>query len=112
MRNDSVLLTGMNSSTISKVERNREKERLKKEATLKVKNAIHPSIEPILEELKKEKDRTTLEILELVDGKATEDVQMQIKALKLYRESMDALKSRLSTIMRAKPELKDESKDD
>lgn len=104
MRNDSVLLTGMNSSTISKVERNKEKERLRKEAQLKTKAVIHPAVEPVLNELKKEKDRTTMEMLDLVDGKQQEDVQVQIMALKLYRESMDALKSRLTTIMRTKPE--------
>lgn len=104
MRNDTVLLTGMNSGTISKVERNREKERLKKEAKLRTKATIHPAIEPVIEELKKEKNRTTMELLDLVDGKQEADIQVQIMALKLYRESMDALRSRLNTIMRTKPE--------
>lgn len=110
MHSDSVLLTGMTSNSISKVERNKQKERLKKEATLKTKAVIHPAIEPVIEELNKERDRTTMEMLDLVDGKQESDIQVQILALKLYRESMSDLKSRLSNIMRAKPVLKDDSK--
>lgn len=108
-RSDSVLLTGMTSNTISKVERNREKETHKREEKLKAKALIHPSIEPVLQELEKEKNRATLEIIELVEGTPSEQT---IESLKLYRQSMDKLKSRLTNIMRTKPELKDEPKDD
>lgn len=100
MRNDSIFLTGMNSGTISKVERNKEKEQLKKEAKLRTKAVITPAVEPVLEEIQKEKDRTTLELFTLVDGEPKADMEAQIMALKMYRASMDTLRSRITNIMR------------
>lgn len=103
-RSDSVLLTGMNSGSINKVERSREKERQRQEEKLKVKATIHKSVIPVLEELKKEKDRTTLELLEVIDGNTDEaNVKAVTVSLKLYRTSMDKLASRLGNIMRARP---------
>ncbi len=98
-RSDSVLLTGMNSSSISKVERAKEKERLKKDAKLKVKKQIAPSIEPVIAEIEKEQQATILAQLDLIDG-SDEDFKAMALALKLYKESLSRLKSRLSTIMR------------
>lgn len=100
MRSDSVLLTGMNSATVNKVEKNKEKERLRKEAKLKTKQKIHPSIEPVLEELDKEIKSTILSQLELVDGKVDDDFKSNALALKLYKESCIKLRNRLSNIMR------------
>lgn len=101
--NDSVLLTGMTSSSVSKVDRMKEKDLYKREAKLRKKAKISPTIEPVLEELDKERDATILAQLDLVDA-STENFESQALALKLYKESMSKLKSRLTNIMRTKPE--------
>lgn len=102
-RSDSILLTGMNSSTVSKVDRMKEKEQFKREAKLRKKASISPTIEPVLEELDKERDATILSQLDLIDG-GQENFEAHAIALKLYKESLSRLKSRLSNIMRTKPE--------
>lgn len=100
MRSDSILLTGMNSNSVGKLERSQEKERLKKEAKLKTKAKVAPAIEPIIEELNKEMSATILAQLELVDS-STDDFKSTALALKMYKKSCENLKSRLSKIMRA-----------
>ena len=100
-RNDSILLTGMNSSTVTKSSRMKDKEEFKRAAKLQKKSKISPSIEPVLEELDKERDSTILAQLDLVDA-STENFEAQALALKLYKESMAKLKNRLSNIMRTK----------
>ena len=102
-RSDSVLLTGMNSSTVSKVDRMKEKEEFKRQAKLQKKAKIAPTIEPVIEEIDRERDATILAQLDLVDGGA-DNFEAHAIALKLYKESLSRLKSRLSTIMRTKPE--------
>lgn len=99
MRSDSVLLTGMNSGTVNKVERSKEKEKLRQEAKLRTKAKIHPSIEPVLEEIDKEIKATILAQLDLIDT-STGDFTSNALALKLYKESCQKLKNRLSNIMR------------
>jgi formate dehydrogenase maturation protein FdhE len=89
----------MNSSSVSKVERAKEKERLKKDNKLKVKAKIAPSIEPVIAEIEREQKATILAQLDLIDG-SEENFKAMAMALKLYKESLSKLKSRLTTIMR------------
>lgn len=104
MRNDSILLTGMNSNSVSKLERSQEKERLKKESKLKTKARVAPTIEPVLEELEKEKQNAKLRLINLIDTTTTDSQLQGIKvALTEYSTSMDNLKNKLSKIMRAEP---------
>ena len=108
MRNDSILLTGMNSGTVSKVDRERRL-RLEKEKKEKLakKNAILPTIEPVLAEIEKEKKRTILEIMEKVDANTSEaDLKANILALNLYKQSMNHLGTRLKNIMRVDKQVK------
>lgn len=102
MRSDSILLTGMNSNSVGKLERTQEKERLKKEKKLHVKAKVAPSIEPVMAELDKEISSTILAQLDLIDS-STDDFKANALALKLYKESCQNLKNKLSKIMRAEP---------
>lgn len=99
MHSDSFLLTGMNSSSVSKVERMRAKEKERKEVKHTTKTKIAPTIQPVLEELDKEIQTTIMSQMDLVDG-TTEDFKSMALALKLYKQSCKQLKSRLSNIMR------------
>lgn len=101
MRNDSILLTGMNSNSVSKLERSQEKERLKKEKKLQVKAKVAPTIEPVIAELEKEIRNTVLAQLDLVDAASDDDFKASALALKMYKTSCQNLKSKLSMIMRA-----------
>lgn len=103
MRSDSILLTGMNSNSVSKLERSKEKERLKKEKKLHVKAKVAPAIEPVLAEIDKEINITVLAQLDLVDTTSGEEFKATALALKLYKESCRNLKSKLSKIMRTEP---------
>ena len=106
-RNDSILLTGMNSGTVSKVDRERQK-RLKKEKqeSLSKRSVVAPAIEPILFELEKEKKRTILELLESVDVDTHgDDIKASLVALNKYKASMDRLGNKFKAIMRV--EVKD-----
>lgn len=99
-RNDSALLTGMNSGTVSKVEREqRAKRKKEKEKKLKKKSIVAPTIEPVLEEINKEEQATIIAQMDLVDGD-TEDFKSMALALKLYKESCKNLRNRLTKIMR------------
>lgn len=99
MRSDSVLLTGMNSNSVSKVERMKEKERLRKEDKARTKSKIAPTIEPVLAELDKEIQSTIMSQMDLIDVN-TDDFKTIALSLKLYKESCQRLKNRLSNIMR------------
>lgn len=103
MHSDSVLLTGMNSHSVGKLERSLEKERLKKEKKLHVKAKVAPAIEPIIEELNKEINTTILAQLDLVDSTTEAGFKATALALKMYKESCQNLKNKLSKIMRAEP---------
>lgn len=102
MRNDSVLLTGMNSGTVSKVDRERmARQKKEKQERLSKKHVIQPAIEPVLAEIDKEKKRTILAIMESVNGETTDsDLKANILALNLYKQSLDKLSIRLKNIMR------------
>lgn len=103
MRSDSILVTGISGHSIDKDEKVKEAKRLRTEQKERVRAVISPTIEPVLEELQKEKEKTILGLIEAVDaGVSQEDVKSTILALNLYKESMDNLKSRLSNIMRVK----------
>lgn len=99
MRSDSFLLTGMNSNSVSKVERMKAKEKERKEVKHTTKTKIAPTIQPVLEELDKEIQSTIMSQMDLIDSN-TGDFTSQALALKLYKESCKKLKSRLSNIMR------------
>lgn len=98
-RNDSILLTGMTSSSVSKLERSRLKEKERKEDKVSTKHKIAPTIQPVLDELDKEIQTTIMAQMDLIDGD-TEDFKSMALALKLYKQSCKQLKSRLSNIMR------------
>jgi len=102
MRNDSVLLTGMNSGTVSKVDRERMlREKKAKQERLSKKHVIQPAIEPVIAEIDKEKKRTILEMMEAVNADTNEaDLKSNIVALNLYKKSLDKLSTRLKNIMR------------
>lgn len=102
MRNDSILLTGMNSGTVSKVDRERmARQKKEKQERLSKKQVIQPAIEPVLLEIDKEKKRTILELMESIDTASTEqDLKSTIVALNLYKKSLDKLSIRLKNIMR------------
>lgn len=98
-RSDSVLLTGMNSSSVSKLDRVKAKEESRKKEKVEKKTRIAPAIEPVIDELNKQIQSTILAQMDLVDG-SPEDFKANALALKLYKESCERLKSRLSNIMR------------
>ena len=100
-RNDSILNTGASSASIGKAERARELREGRAKLKTDKRTRIAPSIEPVIEELIKERDRTILELLALVTpATPTEDAKELLVSLNLYKASMERLKSRLSNIMR------------
>lgn len=102
-RSDSILLTGMTSSTVSKVDRERmARQKREKQEKLSKKNVLLPAVEPVLLEIDKEKQRTTLELIELVDNytENQENHKELMRSLNMYRRSMDKLKTRIKNIMR------------
>ncbi len=99
-RNDSILLTGMTSNSVSKVERMKAKEKKRVEDKVSTKTKIAPTIQPVLEELDKEIQATIMAQLDLVDQMNEDDFKAVGLSLKLYKESCRRLKSRLSNIMR------------
>jgi ADP-dependent phosphofructokinase/glucokinase len=98
-RNDSILLTGMTSNSVSKVDRMKLKEKIRKEDKQHTKAKIAPTIQPVLDELDKEIQSTIMAQMDLVDA-TTDDFKTIALSLKLYKESCKKLKSRLSNIMR------------
>jgi hypothetical protein len=101
MRSDSILVTGMDSHSINKAERVLEAKNARKEKKERVRTVIAPTIEPVLEEIDKERQKTILGLIEVVEtGTSQEDIKATILALNLYKESLDSLKSRLQNIMR------------
>lgn len=101
MRNDNVLLTGMNSASINKAEKAMKARSEAKKAKESKRSTLLPAIEPILALLDKEKERATLQMLELVDSKTSAtDVKNNIQSIKMYRESIARLRSSLTAIMR------------
>lgn len=98
-RSDSILLTGMNSSSVSKLERSKAKEKKRLEDKVSTKTKIAPTIQPVLKELDKEIQATIMAQMDLIDSN-TEDFKTMALSLKLYKESCRKLKSRLSNIMR------------
>lgn len=99
MSNDSIFLTGMNSQSVSKLERSKEKAEAKKYNKYEKKTKIAPAIEPVIEELEKEMKETIIKQLDLVDS-GVRNFESHALALKLYKKSCENLKSRLSNIMR------------
>jgi predicted secreted protein len=101
-RSDSVLTTGLSSATVNKAERMRKLREARSIDKQEKRAVLTPVAELILSELKKEKDNTTLQILDVIDSPTEDDYRSTIKALQLYRESLDHLRNRLSNIMRFK----------
>lgn len=100
-RNDSVLLTGMNSGSVGKLERTQQKERIRKDIKLKDKQTLLPVIDPIIKMIEKERDDVAVDLLRMVDNhEKEEDVRAKLLAAKLYRDSMVNLKNRINTLMR------------
>lgn len=110
-RSDSILLTGMNSGSISKAQRMKEKEAMRKEEKLKEKAVVTPAIGPVLRELEAEKKRVILKLMESVDAQTSDGEFKAITAsLNLYKASIDNLKTRLVRIMRMpEPEIKEKT---
>jgi methyl coenzyme M reductase gamma subunit len=93
----------MSSASLNKATKAKESREARAKAKEHIRNTVSPAIEPVLEEIKKEKERTILELIESIDGgTADEQVKSVILALNLYKESMDALNARLTNIMRVK----------
>lgn len=93
MRNDSKLYTGSFGNTTTKVSRAREarEERLKLKTDKRT--VLSKSADIIVEEINKEIHKVVIEQLEL-------GVDTNYEALRLYKASMETLKSRISNIMR------------
>jgi len=99
MRNDSSLYTGMNSATAEKLERVKQKKDAKVEVKTQARAKILPAVEVFNEEIDKETKRVIIQQLDLVDGDLKPG---EAKALKMYKDSMQSLKSRIAAIMREK----------
>ncbi len=103
MRTDSILNTGMSSATLNKAERVKKAREARAEQKKQVRNVILPAIEPVLEELDKERNKTIIDLMETIDASTSDvDVKSIILSLNLYKESLENLKSRLSNIMRVR----------
>lgn len=109
-RNDSILNTGMSSATVTKLERNRLAREQRRQDKSKKKSMLLPAAEVVIHELEKEQNATILALLEAIDIIPADDEQFRAKitALKLYKESIARLKSRLSNILRIKEVDEDE----
>ncbi len=102
-RSDSVLNTGMSSATLNKSERVKKAREARADQKKQVRNTILPAIEPVIDELVKERNKTILDLMETINASTSqEDVKSIILALNLYKDSMESLKSRLTNIMRVK----------
>lgn len=113
MRSDSILNTGLTSISVTKVseERKRREERAKAKEDKRA--VMAPSIEPVLEELRKEKEKTVQSLLSVISPTTPhEDVKSLVVSLNLYADSMDKLKSRLSNIMRITKPVSEEGSND
>ena len=102
-RSDSILNTGISGATISRLERSRQarEQRIKnKEAK---KSNLTPAAEIVIEEINKERDAVTVQLLNLIDSTTDEEVtRSTIHALRLYRKSLDGMKLRLGNILRTR----------
>jgi formate dehydrogenase maturation protein FdhE len=100
MRDDSLLWTGV-SSQASKLEKQREARKQRLEDKQNKRTKLVPAVNVVLDELKKEKQRTVLALLETIEATTPEEVtNAVIASLNLYKGSMDNLASRLKNIMR------------
>lgn len=100
-RSDSSLITGLSSASINKAERAKELREERARLKESKRTRIAPAIEPVIEELEKEKDRVILELLSMVTPTTPKDGAKELLvSLNLYKTSMERLKSRLSNIMR------------
>lgn len=106
MRSDSILVTGMTGASVDKAERMKIIREQKRNQKLANKTKLIPAAELVTQELQKEKDRTTLSILEAVDNFKINDKEHKanMQSLHLYRQSMANLSDRLNRIMRVKDE--------
>ena len=100
MRDDSALYTGMNSATAEKLERVKLKKEEKAEVKVQARAKILPAVEVFNKEIDKETNAVILRQLDLIDKDG--DITAEAKALKLYKASMQSLKSRIAAIMREK----------
>lgn len=100
-RNDSVLLTGMNSSSVTKLDRVKAKEELRLKEKQEKKQNLFPAAKELLEMLEKEKNDTILSMLESVDtATSNEDFKSQTIAMNMYKQSVSNLKTKITNIMR------------
>jgi len=102
-RNDSVLNTGISSATINKASREREAREARKKQRDEKRTTLLPSVQIIVDELKKEQEDTKLALLKLIHPATPEaDVKSLIVSLNLYDQSMTTVRTRISNIMRTK----------
>lgn len=93
MRDDAILNTGVTSATANKLERVKQKELERKDKKIEKRAKLMPAADIFNEEIDKEIKKTILTQLDL-----GEDTNQE--TLRLYKKSMQNLKSRISTIMR------------
>lgn len=101
MRSDSVLITGATGASINKAQDAMARRKEQKKERLSKRARIQPAIEPVLELLTKEQNKTMLEALNFIDSGTDETtVKNTLTALRLYKDSMQSLKNSISAIMR------------